>query len=69
MEFKDVIRSEEELRALMGDPVAPAVVDKTLSTLDRHCRTFIARSPFVLVATGTGMVPSLPMASGGFSTL
>ena len=37
MEFTDVVRSEDELRALMGDPVAPAVVDKTLSALDRHC--------------------------------
>ena len=54
MEFRDVIRSEEELRALMGDPVAQLVVDKTLSALDRHCLTFIARSPFVLVATSDG---------------
>jgi PPOX class probable FMN-dependent enzyme len=54
MEFRDVIRSEEELRVLMGAPVAPAVVDKTLSTLDRHCLTFIARSPFVLVAMSDG---------------
>ena len=54
MEFSDVVRSEEELRALMGDPVAPAVVDKTLSALDRHCRAFIARAPFVLVATSDG---------------
>ena len=54
MEFTDVIRSEDELRALMGDPVAPAVVDKTLSALDRHCRAFIARAPFVLVATSDG---------------
>ena len=54
MEFRDVIRSEEELRALMGGPVAPPVVDKTLSALDRHCLTFIARSPFVLVATSDG---------------
>ena len=36
MEFTDVIRSEEELRALMGDPVAASVVDKTLSRLDRQ---------------------------------
>jgi PPOX class probable FMN-dependent enzyme len=35
----------------MGDPVAPAVVEKTLSSLDRHCLTFIGRSPFVLIAT------------------
>jgi len=54
MEFKDVIRSDDQLRALMGDPVAPSVVDKTLSRLDRHCLTFIARSPFVLVATSDG---------------
>jgi uncharacterized protein len=55
MVFSDVIRSEEELRAVMGAPVAPAVVDKTLSTLDRHCLTFIARSPFVLIATSDDM--------------
>jgi uncharacterized protein len=54
VEFRDVIRSEEDLRALMGDPVAPAVVEKTLSTLDRHCLAFIGRSPFVLVATSDG---------------
>ena len=51
MEFRNVVRTEEELRALMGEPVAPPVVDKTLVALDRHCGTFIARSPFVLVAT------------------
>jgi PPOX class probable FMN-dependent enzyme len=54
MEFQDVIRSEKQLRALLGDPVAPAVVDKTLSALDTHCLAFIARSPFVLVATSDG---------------
>ena len=35
----------------MGDPVAPPVVDKTLSSLDRHCLAFIARAPFVLIAS------------------
>jgi predicted pyridoxine 5'-phosphate oxidase superfamily flavin-nucleotide-binding protein len=35
----------------MGGPVAQPVVDKTLSSLDRHCLTFIARSPFVLIAS------------------
>lgn len=54
MEFTDVVRTEQELRALMGEPVAPAVVDKTLSALDRHCLAFIARSPFLLVATRDG---------------
>lgn len=51
MKFNDVVRSEPELRALMGGPVAPPVVEKTLSALDRHCLTFIKRSPFVLIAS------------------
>lgn len=51
MEFNTIVQSEAELRELMGDPVAPPVVEKTLSSLDRHCLTFIARSPFVLIAS------------------
>lgn len=51
MEFKDLVESEAQLRALMGDPVAPPVVEKTLTSLDRHCRTFVGRSPFVLISS------------------
>lgn len=51
MEFKDLVESEAQLRALMGDPVAPSVVEKTLTSLDRHCRTFVGRSPFVLISS------------------
>jgi PPOX class probable FMN-dependent enzyme len=51
MQFNDVIGSEAELRAMLGEPVVPAVVDKTLSRLDRHCIAFIQRAPFVLIAT------------------
>ena len=51
MKFNNVVRSEAELRALMGDPVAPSVVDKTMASLDRHCLAFIGRAPFVFVAT------------------
>jgi len=51
VKFNDVVRSEQDLRALMGGPVAPPVVEKTLSALDRHCLTFIKRSPFVLIAS------------------
>ena len=51
MKFSNVVRSEEELRALMGGPVAPPVVEKTLTSLDRHCFAFIGRSPFVFVAS------------------
>jgi uncharacterized protein len=35
----------------MGGPIAPPVVEKTLSSLDRHCLTFIQRSPFVLISS------------------
>ena len=51
MKFSNIIRSEVELRALMGGPIAPPVVEKTLSSLDRHCLTFIKRSPFVLISS------------------
>jgi hypothetical protein len=45
MKFSNVVGSEVELRALMGGPVAPPVVEKTLSSLDRHCVAFIGRAP------------------------
>jgi uncharacterized protein len=48
--FADVIASAEELASLYGPPVE-AVVSKVIDRLDGHCRDFIARSPFVLVAT------------------
>lgn len=53
MQFNHVIRSEADLRAIMGDPVAPPVVAKTLSKLDRHCFAFIGRSPFVLISSAS----------------
>jgi len=51
MKFSDIIRSEAELRELMGEPVAPPVVEKTLTSLDRHCLAFIGRAPFVLISS------------------
>ena len=51
MKFNNVVRSEEELRELMGDPVAPPVVEKTMSSLDKHCTAFISRAPFVLISS------------------
>jgi uncharacterized protein len=35
----------------MGQPVSDEVTAKTLPVLDHHCRAFIARAPFVLMAT------------------
>ena len=48
--FADVLASADEVAALYGSPVE-AVVSKIIDHLDGHCRDFIARSPFVLVAT------------------
>jgi PPOX class probable FMN-dependent enzyme len=49
-QFKDVVRTVEELRALMGEP-SEVALRKDIGRLDEHCRAFIGRSPFVLVAT------------------
>jgi uncharacterized protein len=61
MDFEQIISSEEELRAVLGYPSHRAV-GKTTTILDEHCRRFIARSPFVLVASadGTGNVDISP---------
>ena len=48
--FEQTVTTEEELAAIVGTP-ADLVVKKQLSALDRHCRAFIARSPFVLLGT------------------
>ncbi len=48
--FSGIVRTETELREIIGEPAAP-VVQKTLSALDRHCRAYIAKSPFLLIAS------------------
>jgi PPOX class probable FMN-dependent enzyme len=48
--FPNSVTTEAALRALMGEPSERAVA-KQIAGLDEHCRAFIARSPFVLVAT------------------
>jgi uncharacterized protein len=48
--FTQVVTTLEELRALMGEP-SELALRKDIGRLDEHCRAFIARSPFVLVAT------------------
>ena len=50
MHFDDVITDPAQFRELMGEP-PPACVAKTIAVLDRHCRAFIGRSPFVLIAS------------------
>jgi uncharacterized protein len=48
--FRKTVTTEAELRQLVGEPSALALA-KELGTLDVHCRSFIARSPFLLLAT------------------
>jgi PPOX class probable FMN-dependent enzyme len=48
--FSEVVSSETELRAVMGEPAARAL-QKEIPSIDAHCRAFIARSPFVLISS------------------
>ena len=46
----DTIEDKPALRALYGEPSERAV-RKQLDRLDKHCRNFIALSPFLVIAT------------------
>ncbi|TSD83022.1 pyridoxamine 5'-phosphate oxidase family protein [Mycobacterium sp. KBS0706] len=48
--FRDVVTSEEELRAVVGHPPKRSV-DKVVRVIDDHSRRFIAHAPFVFVAS------------------
>lgn len=48
----NVIGSVDELTALYGEP-AEVAQNKIIDRLDIHCREFIARSPFFLMATSS----------------
>ena len=50
LEFSEIVTSEEQLREVLGFPL-PRTVAKTITALDQHCRDFIARSPFMLIAS------------------
>ena len=50
--FRNTVTTETELRQLVGEPSALALA-KELGALDVHCRSFIARSPFLLLATAS----------------
>jgi len=50
--FKDVVGSQQELRAIFGEPSGRAVL-KCRSSLDEHARAFIAASPFLVLATSS----------------
>ena len=46
----DVVEDFEELREIYGPP-SDRSVKKQLSRFDKHCRAFIARSPFLVIAS------------------
>src|SRR5688572_30663713 len=50
LRFRDVVASEDELRAVVGQPTARAVA-KVVRIIDEHARRFIAHAPFVFVAS------------------
>jgi PPOX class probable FMN-dependent enzyme len=59
--FRDVVASEVELRAIVGQPQQRAL-DKEISAIDEVSRRFIAHAPFVFVASSgeEGMIDISP---------
>jgi PPOX class probable FMN-dependent enzyme len=51
--FDQVVRSAEELEAIIGLP-SELVIRKQLDAIDDHMKSFIARSPFLLLGTVGG---------------
>jgi hypothetical protein len=49
-EFTEVITSQNQLREIVGHP-AERNVQKVIPLIDEHCRMFISKSPFMLLAT------------------
>ena len=48
--FSEIVTTEEQLREVLGYP-HPSTIAKIVPTLDAHCRAFIAKSPFMLIAS------------------
>ncbi|WML48812.1 pyridoxamine 5'-phosphate oxidase family protein [Neobacillus sp. PS3-34] len=48
--FQNIIKNKDDLRAILGAPRELAE-KKVIDHLDKHCRNFISKSPFLLMAT------------------
>ena len=48
--FNKIVNDEGHLQKVLGKPHS-AVIKKTIYKLDKHCKAYIAKSPFVLVAS------------------
>ena len=69
--FREVIRDRAALRALMGTPGERAG-NKVIDRIDRHAADFIARSPFLVIASSSsdGVVDLSPKGDpAGFVAL
>jgi uncharacterized protein len=53
LEFSQVVTHESELFSVLGAPTERAL-KKQIVALDRHCRDFIAKCPFLLIASADG---------------
>ncbi|MEO6654411.1 MAG: MSMEG_1061 family FMN-dependent PPOX-type flavoprotein [Ilumatobacteraceae bacterium] len=53
MHFGDTITTLDQLREVIAPP-SDLVTAKEVNAFDTHCRDFIARSPFVLIASSDG---------------
>jgi len=53
MRFSDPVSTVEQLRELIPPP-SELVSEKEIDHIDHHCRSFIERSPFVIVASSDG---------------
>ena len=60
-ELREIVTTEVEIEAIVGKP-APRIVAKVISALDDICLGYIARSPFVIIASSdaTGRVDVSP---------
>ncbi len=61
MDFEETITTIEGLREIIAPP-NEVVLAKEISELDDHCRDFISRSPFVILAStdGAGAIDASP---------
>ncbi|MET3728390.1 PPOX class probable FMN-dependent enzyme [Fictibacillus halophilus] len=65
MKVTNYVRSQEELRLMLGTPSLRGQ-NKVISRIDEHCKDFIAHSPFVILATSDheGNCDSSPRGDG-----
>ncbi|MEZ5244766.1 MAG: pyridoxamine 5'-phosphate oxidase family protein [Acidimicrobiales bacterium] len=61
MDFDETITTVEDLREIIAPP-NEVVLAKEVGELDDHCRDFIARSPFIIIAStdGAGSIDASP---------